>query len=103
MKVLLDECVPVDFRHHVTGHEVFTATYAVVTTDANVEHQINPATMPLAVVIFRVPSNNLADLLPLVPQLLSELGTLKPRTFTHVRRAPVASCGPRHSYFLLTS
>ena len=109
MKVLLDECVPADFRHHVTGHEVFTAIYmgwtgigngkllalaashafdVVVTTDRNVEFQINPATMPVAVVIVRVKSNTLPDLLPFVPGLLSVLGSLKPRAFTHVPPKP---------------
>jgi hypothetical protein len=27
MKVLLDECVDVRFRHAITGHSVFTVTY----------------------------------------------------------------------------
>jgi hypothetical protein len=87
VKLLLDECVPVDFRHHVIGHDVFTCVSmrwtgigngrllalaagdgfeAVITTDGNMEHQINPATMPVAVVILDVPSNDLADLVPLV-------------------------------------
>ena len=28
MKILLDECLPLDFRHHLTGHEVHTAEWA---------------------------------------------------------------------------
>lgn len=28
MRVLLDECLPVDFRHHLPGHEVHTAEWA---------------------------------------------------------------------------
>ena len=28
MKVLLDECLPLDFRHHLPGHEVHTAEWA---------------------------------------------------------------------------
>ena len=28
MKVLLDECLPIDFRHHLPGHEVHTAEWA---------------------------------------------------------------------------
>jgi hypothetical protein len=28
MKVLLDECLPIDFRHHIAGHEVHTAQFA---------------------------------------------------------------------------
>jgi hypothetical protein len=109
LKVLLDECLPADFRHHVTGHDAFTAVYmgwtgigngkllalaaahgfdVVVTSDKNTEFQINPATMPVAVVILDVPSNTMADLLPFVPGLLSALANLKPRAFTHVTRRP---------------
>ena len=109
MKVLLDEMVPQEFRHHVTGHDVYTCAYmgwagigngkllalaaaqgfnVVVTTDQNMEFQINPATMPAAVVILDVPSNKIADLLPFVPGLLSVLGNLKPRALTHVPRRP---------------
>lgn len=28
MRILLDECLPVDFRHHFPGHEVHTAEWA---------------------------------------------------------------------------
>lgn len=28
MKILLDECLPIDFRHHLPGHEVHTAEWA---------------------------------------------------------------------------
>lgn len=28
MKVLLDECLPIDFRHYLPGHEVHTAKWA---------------------------------------------------------------------------
>lgn len=28
MKIPLDECVPVDFRHHLQGHEVHTVRWA---------------------------------------------------------------------------
>jgi hypothetical protein len=107
VKVLLDECVPADFRHHVTGHDVFTAVYmgwtgisngkllalaaahgfdVVVTSDKNTEFQINPATMPVAVVILDVPSNTMSGLLPFVTGLLAVLSNLNPRAFTHVPR-----------------
>ena len=109
MKVVLDECVPIDFRHHVTGHDVFTAVYmgwtgvgngrllalaagdgfdAVVTTDGNVAFQINPANIPVAVIIPEVRSNDIADLLPLVPELHAALSNLNPRAFIHIPRPP---------------
>ena len=28
MKILLDECLPLDFRHHLPDHEVHTAEWA---------------------------------------------------------------------------
>jgi len=28
MKILLDECLPVDFRHSIAGHEVHSAEWA---------------------------------------------------------------------------
>ena len=64
MKILLDECLPVDFRHHLAGHEVHTAEWAgfkslkngrllreaeeagyevFLTTDQGIPYQQNPA------------------------------------------------------------
>jgi len=28
MKILLDECLPVDFRHYILGHDIHTAEWA---------------------------------------------------------------------------
>ena len=58
---------------------------ALITTDVNIEHQQNLATLPLAIVILHSPSNDLADLAPLVPRLLIPLSNLSPRAVTHVR------------------
>ena len=105
MKVLLDECLPLDLRFRITGHDVFTVTYmgwagikngrllllaagggfdALVTTDAGVEYQQNLATLPVAVVILDAASNELPELALLVPQLTARLGSLTPRTWIHV-------------------
>jgi predicted nuclease of predicted toxin-antitoxin system len=105
MKLLLDECLPVRLRHQLLPHDTFTVTYmgwngirngrlltlaaadrfdVLITTDHGFAHQQNPATLPLAVVILRSPSNRLHSLVPLVPDLLAALGTLSPRSLVEV-------------------
>ena len=72
MKLLLDECVHVDFRHSLRGHQVFTVTYlgwksikngkllakaaaegfdAMLTTDRAIEFEQNLSVLPLSLVI----------------------------------------------------
>jgi uncharacterized protein DUF5615 len=105
MKLLLDECMPVDFRLLLTGHDVFTVKYmgwsgikngallaraadeafdALVSTDGSLEHQQNLTTLPIAIVVLRAPSNKLPDLEPFVPALLHLLHNLPPRTVSRV-------------------
>jgi hypothetical protein len=107
MKLLLEECLPMDFRHQLVGHDAFTVVYqgwagikngkllaiagaegfdALLTTDGSIPFQQNQSTLPIAVVIMESPSNDLPDLLPLVPKVLDALISLKPRTICHVRR-----------------
>lgn len=49
---------------------------ALVTIDKGLSRQQRIADRPLAVVVLRAPSNRLADLLPLVPGLLTALAGL---------------------------
>ena len=105
MKVLLDKCLPLDLRHLVSGHSIFTVAYmgwkgikngrllalagadgfdAMVTTDGGTEHQQNPATLPVTVVVLDAPSNDIDDLRPLVPELIALLPSIPPRTFFHI-------------------
>lgn len=105
MKVLLDENLPHELRHHLAGHDVFTVAYmgwsgmkngallaraagegfdAFLTMDNGVAYQRNPATLPLRVVILTAASNDIDDLLPLVPPLLRSLGALPPCTIARV-------------------
>lgn len=104
-ELLLDENLPHDFRHHLIGHEVFTVAYmgwsgmrngdllqaaaadafdALVTMDSGVAYQQNLSTLPLAVVILAAVSNDLADLLPLLPTLLARLNGPLPRAVIRV-------------------
>jgi hypothetical protein len=105
MKLLLDENLPHDFRHELPGHQVFTAKYmrfdglengvllshaaaagfdALLTKDANLQYQQNLVHLPLAVVVIHAPSNDIDDLRPLVPALLTALTALAPNAVTHV-------------------
>ena len=98
MRVLLDACVPRDFRHVLKGIDVVTARYAglntlsngalpaamegkfdvLVTTDRNLRFQQNLAGRSISVIVLRVPRNRLDDLLPLVPALIAALRDVTP-------------------------
>lgn len=109
MKLLLDECLPVELRHELGSHEAVTVTYrrwkgirngrllglaaaegfdALITTDLGMEHSQSRASLPVSVALLHAESNSIDDLLPLVTPLLAVLSTLPPRTFAHVRRQP---------------
>lgn len=108
MKVLRDECVPKRLARLLPGHEVRTVPQmgwagvrngrllslaggapfdVLITVDWNMEHQHNVATLPVAVVL-EAPSNDIDDLVPLAPAILSALAGLAPNSFTHVGRVP---------------
>jgi len=105
MKLLLDENLPHDLRHELSQHDTYTVQYmgwtgvknglllaraaasgfdAMVTMDSGVPYQQNLATLPLAVIVLSAPSNDIDDLLPLVPNLLGAIANLQPRTVTRV-------------------
>lgn len=105
MRLLLDENVTHNLRYEIVGHDCVTAAYqgwkgkkngellrlaaeagfdALVTSDTNLPFQQNTENLPLAIVVVRAPSNDLEDLLPLIPALLEALKKLPPRTITVV-------------------
>jgi hypothetical protein len=57
---------------------------ALVTVDKRLPQQQHIEDRPLGVVVLRANSNRLSDLLPLVPDLLAVLSTLKPGTAKEV-------------------
>lgn len=107
MRVLLDACVPQDFRHATTGHSVTTARYiglaqlsngkllaaiagtfdVLVTTDKNLRYQQSFRSREVAVIVLNAPGIRLPDLLPLVPKLLMALQSVKPGEVTEVHGA----------------
>jgi hypothetical protein len=105
MKILLDECVVQAFRQLIVGHDVLTVGYmgwrsikngqllalavgdgfdALVTTDRGVPYEQHVAALAIAVIVLHAASNDLEDLEPLVPNLLTALNHVQPRTVTHV-------------------
>ena len=93
MRVLLDECVDWRLAHEIAGHDVKTAGQMgwttikngellrlaaddfdiFVTVDRNLAFQQKLAAVSIAVIVLRARTNRLADLKPLVPNLLRAL------------------------------
>ena len=99
MKILLDECLPVDFRHHLSGHAVHSAEWAgfkglkngellreaenaaydvFLTTDQGIPHQQKPVPRRISIIVIRTPTNQIEDLLPLAGTILSKLAEIRP-------------------------
>jgi hypothetical protein len=98
MRLLLDESIPSRLRRSLTEHSVrvkngkllalAAAEFdAFVTVDKNLPFQQNLATLPISLVVLDSFSNELSALLPLVPALLGDLASLKPKSFTLVKFA----------------
>jgi predicted nuclease of predicted toxin-antitoxin system len=108
VRVLLDENLPHDLAAALTGHAVSTVQGlglagtkngallkragdvcdVLVTMDANIERQQKLASLPFGIVVIRAPSNRMNDLLPIVPELLQIVETVRPGEATHIGRSP---------------
>ena len=98
-RILLDECIPRRLRRSLSGHDVHTVQdlgwsgtkngallrlavaegFAVfITVDRNLEYQQNVPGLGLAVVALRARSNDIDDLVPLMPSLVDLIPTLQP-------------------------
>ena len=105
MKLLLDENLPHRLRPLLAGHDVFTVAFmkwdgiengnllalaagngfdAVVTKDNGIEYEQNAMHLPCSVVILKAKSNSIADIRPLVSELLDVLRTLRPRSVVRI-------------------
>ena len=98
MRLLLDECVPIRLQRALPTHEVSTVlaegwsgvkngkllTLAAqrfdvfITVDKNLPYQQNVQVLPISVIVLDAVSNELTQLLLLVPPLELELRTLRP-------------------------
>jgi predicted nuclease of predicted toxin-antitoxin system len=99
MKILLDECLPLDFRHKLTDHETHTAEWAglkgkkngellriaelagyqvLLTVDQGMLHQQNLSSRKISIISVRAKTNQMEDLITFVVTLLEALRTIRP-------------------------
>ena len=106
MKVVLDECIPTDFRHELIGHEVFSVAYlglrqtndqkllrtlagdydAFLTVDRGIRWQTSIDDLEIAVVVLRARTNKLVDVQPFTEELLRLLPLLVPGSITELQQ-----------------
>jgi hypothetical protein len=104
VRILLDECVDWRLSRVIVGHDVKTAQQmgwasikngellalaserfdVFVTADRNLSYQQNVRTLLIAIVVLQAKTNRLADLSPLVPNLLAAISSTKPGDVTVV-------------------
>jgi hypothetical protein len=100
MRLLLDECLPLELAENLPGHTVRTARQmgwlgiqngrllkliaesgqfdAFVTVDKNLPHQQNLGALLFAIVVLRVRSARVSDVLAQAPELLRHLPEARP-------------------------
>jgi hypothetical protein len=109
MRVLLDECIPRKLKYSLLDHECHTVPEAglagkkngallslaegagfetFVTMDRGLEYQQNLAGGGIAILILHARSNRLADLLPLVPDLLRAIARAHNGEIHHISSPP---------------
>ena len=104
MKVFLDECVDWRLMREIVGHDVNTARQmgwttikngallalasqqfdVFVTGDRNLAFQQNLEGLSIAVIVLRAHTNRLADLKPLIPDLMVAIESAPPGTVLFV-------------------
>jgi len=101
MRIVFDHCVPKRLRNALAPHDVTRAAQmgweelensellgaaagaqfdVLLTVDQNVPAQQNLSALPVALMVVVAHPNTLEALKPLVPQMLTALATLQPRT-----------------------
>jgi predicted nuclease of predicted toxin-antitoxin system len=99
MKILLDECLPLDFRRSFPEHEVHSAEWAglkgkkngellrdaelagyevLLTVDQGIPHQQNRMGRKVSVITIRSRTNQLEDLVAFVEPILNALEKIRP-------------------------
>lgn len=105
MKILLDENLPHQLRHEITGHDVFTVTFmkwngisngrllalaasekfdVFITNDQEIPYQQNLSALPIAVIVLIAPSNTIEVIREFVPSILSALEKTEPGQLVRV-------------------
>ncbi|MFN0169528.1 MAG: hypothetical protein ACKV22_24160 [Bryobacteraceae bacterium] len=99
MKILLDECLPVDFRHSLPAHETHAVQWAglkgkkngellraavvagyevLLTVDQVIPRQPSLGESMLSIILIRSRTNQMEDLVPLAPAILGVLDSIQP-------------------------
>jgi hypothetical protein len=101
VRVLLDENLPHDLAGALTGHgwagtkngallkRAGDVCDVFISMDRNIEHQQNLANLSFGVVVIDAPSNRMADLLPIVPELLEAIDAVRSGEVRHVGKYPM--------------
>jgi hypothetical protein len=105
-KLLLDECVPRNFRSHLSDHDCLTVPEAgwtgkkngellvlaenagfqvFISLDQGIEFQQNLTGRKIAVIVLRAKSNRLADLIPLTEKILMSLSSIEPGSLVRIQ------------------
>ena len=104
MRLLLDECVPRRLGRELAGHEVRTVQEqgwrglrngellsrassdfdVFVTVEQGIPFQQNLIGLDLAIVAMAARSNDIGDLLPLMPRVLEAISAAEPGSFVRV-------------------
>jgi predicted nuclease of predicted toxin-antitoxin system len=108
VKLLLDECLPVDLRHSFSVDETHTTEWAglkgkkngelldaaeilgyrvLLTTEQGFVHQQNLAGRRIALLILVAPSNQIEDLAPIAPAALAALADIQAGSVVRVKAA----------------
>ncbi len=107
MRVLLDECLPRRLKRDLPGQDARTAPEmgwaskrngdllrlaeqsldVFLTVDQKLQHQQNLSAFNIAVIVLIAPSNTLADLRPLMPEVVENLSSAKRGEALVIRRA----------------
>lgn len=105
MRVLLDECLPRKLKFEINAEFVQTVPEAgwaskqngellrlaeksfdvLLTNDQNMEHQQAVSRFDIAFIVLVAPTNDIVDLLPLIPAANEILKTIKARTIEYIR------------------
>jgi predicted nuclease of predicted toxin-antitoxin system len=99
MKILLDECLPLDFRQSFDDHETHTVQWAglkgkkngellrmaelagyevLLTVDQGIPHQQNLAGRKISIILLRSRTSQIEELLLLVEAILTALDSIQP-------------------------
>jgi hypothetical protein len=109
MKILLDECLPLDFRHSFPDHDAHTAQWAglkskkngelllaaemagydvLLTVDQGIPQEQHSAGRKLSIILVYSRTNQIEDLLPFVSAIGNALKTITPGQIVHIPYTP---------------